>query len=140
MALSKATAGLCAGRIFDMLRAAMRLSDAAFARRIALALALLIALEGPAQADAIDGNWCSQDGRTMIIDGARITIPSGKQIAGQYSRHYFSYVVPEGEPGAGATVDMVLLSEETMRLTRGVPPGVEVSPEPEIWRRCQPVA
>jgi hypothetical protein len=94
----------------------------------------------PARADAIDGDWCHLDGRTMIIRGSAITIPSAKAITGNYSRHAFSYVIPGGEPGAGATVDMVLLNEETVRLTRGVPPGSAGESEPEIWRRCKPVA
>lgn len=108
--------------------------------RRGLAAGILIAATLPASADAIDGDWCAQDGRTMIIRGDDITIPSGKQIRGTYARHYFSYVIPDGEPGAGATVDMTLLNEDTVRLTRGVPPGSSAASEPEIWHRCKPVA
>lgn len=110
--------------------------------RIAASAALLgLALwAGPARADAIDGDWCHEDGRTMTIQGSAITIPGGKRITGEYDRHSFSYLVPDGETGAGARIDMSLLNEETMRLTRGVPPGSTAEPEPEIWRRCRPVA
>ncbi len=104
----------------------------------ALAAALMLGAATPALADVIDGDWCALDGRTMIIRGSDITIPSGKQITGNYARHYFSYVIPDGEPGAGASVDMTLLNEETVRVTRGVPPGSSAEPEPEIWRRCKP--
>ena len=103
-------------------------------------LAACVLAPQPARADAIDGNWCHEDGRTMTIDGPAITIPSGKQIVGDYDRHGFSYVIPDDEPGGGARIDMALLNEETVRLNRGVPPGSTAEPEPEIWRRCKPVA
>jgi hypothetical protein len=85
---------------------------------------------GVACADAIDGNWCAPDGRVMTIDGPAIVTPGGSQITGNYSRHAFAYVVPPGEGDAGATVLMVLLNEETVRLD---PPNG--APE-EIWHRC----
>jgi hypothetical protein len=96
-----------------------------------LGLAMLVAfMPGGARADAIDGNWCAQDGRVMSIDGPAIVTPGGSQISGNYSRHAFSYVVPPGESGAGATVLMILLNEETVRLAPG-----NGAPE-EIWHRC----
>mgnify|MGYP003394224019 CR=1 FL=1 len=84
----------------------------------------------PARADEIDGNWCGPDKRLLTIQGPSITTPGGKQIKGDYDRHAFSYVVPDGEPGTGATVAMRLLNQQTMRL---LPPngGAE-----QIWRRC----
>jgi hypothetical protein len=83
-----------------------------------------------ARADAIDGNWCARDGRVMSIDGPAIVTPGGREITGNYSRHAFSYVVPPGERGAGATILMILLNEETVRLA----PGRGGSDE--IWHRC----
>lgn len=85
---------------------------------------------GPARADAIDGHWCGPDKRILSIQGPAITTPGGKRIKGNYDRHAFSYIVPDGEPGSGATVNMTLLSEELMRLH---PPngGAE-----QLWRRC----
>ena len=47
----------------------------------------------------------------MSIRGDNITIPSGKQIVGRYSRHAFDYVIPPGDSGAGDTVDIILRSE-----------------------------
>lgn len=97
-------------------------------------------LPTPALTAVMDGAWCAQDGRTMIIHGDDVTIPSGKQITGDLSAHAFSYVIPDGEPGAGADVSMSLLNQETLRVTRGVPPGTRAEPEPEIWHRCKPAA
>ena len=83
----------------------------------------------PALADAIDGDWCHADGRRLSIAGPDITTPAGNRLKGEYDRHHFSYVVPAGEAGAGATVRMVLLSELQMRLQ---PPAGEQ----QDWRRC----
>jgi hypothetical protein len=93
------------------------------------AAASLIGAAG-ARADAIEGNWCAPDGRTLTIEGPRITTPDGTVMKGDYDRHGFTYVVPAGEAGAGTQVTMVLLNEETVRLT------AEAGSGPEIWRRC----
>jgi hypothetical protein len=47
--------------------------------------ALLFA--APAQADAIDGDWCREDGKRMSIRGPDIVTPGGKAMRGDYSRH-----------------------------------------------------
>lgn len=85
-----------------------------------------------AHADAIDGEWCLGPAH-FAIDGPNILTPGGNRILGNYSRHGFSYVVPANEPGAGGEIDMVLLNEETVRLTRK-------DQAPEIWRRCKPTS
>ena len=97
---------------------------------LGLATLALSMAPGVARADAIDGNWCAPDGRVMSIDGPAIVTPGGSQITGNYSRHAFSYVVPPGESEAGATVLMILLNEETVRIAPG-----NGAPE-EIWHRC----
>ncbi len=96
----------------------------------ALAGLLLVALSaGTARADAIDGDWCHADGKRLTINGPDITTPAGVTLKGAYDRHHFSYVIPAGEPGGGATVSMQLLNELNMRLT---PPAGEE----QQWRRC----
>jgi hypothetical protein len=95
------------------------------------ALALSMATSS-ARADAIDGQWCLA--RSYFeINGANIRTPGGNQITGNYDRHGFNYVVPVNEEGAGIQIVMVLLNEETVRLTRGSQP-------PETWKRCKPVS
>ena len=86
----------------------------------------------PAFADAIDGNWCHNDGRHISIRGPEIVTPSGKRMEGQYSRHWFNYTVPAPEPGAGQAVQMTLLNENTVHLRLGD------TGTPETWVRCQP--
>lgn len=83
-----------------------------------------------AQADAIDGSWCYK-GRHLAIEGPSILIPSGKQITGDYDRHGFIYKVPPGDKGAGTSIFMGILDDETMELRVG-----SQEAQPEIWRRC----
>ena len=78
---------------------------------ILLVAAAMLLQTGVGYADAIDGDWCSTDGMRMSIRGEKITIPSGKQIEGNYSRHAFDYVDPAGENGSGDVVSIILRSE-----------------------------
>lgn len=95
-----------------------------------MALVALAALfGGPALADAIDGDWCHADGRRLSISGPDIVTPGGTRLKGDYDRHHFSYVVPAAEPGAGATIYMILMGELQLRLK---PPAGEE----QLWRRC----
>ena len=92
----------------------------------------LLAFAHPALADAIDGDWCRADGKRMTIRGSAIVTPGGQQTSGDYTRHFFSYVVPAGEAGAGATVSIQLLGEYLAHARQGADPAVQE------WRRCQP--
>jgi hypothetical protein len=98
---------------------------------LSIAFGLLL-FTGPAFADAIDGDWCHNDGRRFAIRGPEIVTPGGKRMAGNYSRHWFNYVVPAPEPGAGATIFMTLIDENTVQLRL----GDNASAKPEEWRRC----
>jgi hypothetical protein len=102
------------------------------ARALAAAF-LLLAGSGSALADRIDGDWCRADGKRMSIHGPDIVTPGGKQIQGDYTRHFFSYVVPAGEAGAGETVAITLLSEYLAHARQG---GVDAPVQ--VWNRCQP--
>jgi hypothetical protein len=93
-------------------------------------LVVWLGLGQPVRADAIDGDWCQANGKRMSIRGPAIVTPGGQQTSGNYDRHFFSYVVPAGETGAGATVEIQLLSEELARERQGGDPA-----ERE-WRRC----
>ena len=98
-----------------------------------VAAMILALIAGPALADAIDGDWChTSDGRRLTIRGPEIITPGGKKRQGDYGRHSFSYVVPAPEPGAGGTVFMSLLNEETVSLRVGAA-GAD-----ETWQRCSP--
>ena len=83
-----------------------------------------------ARADAIDGNWCRSDGKRMSIRGSEIVTPGGSKTLGDYSRHFFSYVVPSGEPGAGNKVAISLQNEYLAHAREGNDPAIQE------WRRC----
>ncbi|MGH6921376.1 MAG: hypothetical protein ACREJ0_27185 [Geminicoccaceae bacterium] len=91
---------------------------------------VLAGLSDPALADQLDGDWCFPgDGRNLNIQGDDIITPSGTKTTGDYRRHTFSYVVPDGDPGAGGEIFMSQLNDLTMVLRQ--PDGTE-----ETWKRC----
>jgi hypothetical protein len=97
-----------------------------------LGLSTLVLAIPSARADAIDGAWCHDPAQRMVINGPSIVTPAGTKTQGDYARHYFSYVVPAGDPGAGSTVQMRLLNEETVQVRAGENAPVET------WHRCGP--
>jgi hypothetical protein len=101
-------------------------------RLLILVAAAMLLQTGISRADAIDGDWCSTDGLRMAIRGEKITIPSGKQIEGNYSRHAFDYVIPAGENGSGDVVSIILRSEY-LALSRQGP----VEAPFRAWHRCK---
>lgn len=103
-------------------------------RLLVATLALTAAPAGPAFADAIDGNWCHDDGRRFSIRGPEIVTPGGKRMEGNYSRHGFSYQAPAPEQGAGQTIVMTLANENTVFLRY----GENAAGGQETWRRCAP--
>jgi len=105
--------------------------EADFMTKMALFSIVLagIFLTFPAQADAIDGDWCSKSGRHPSIEGPKIKTPGGKHITGNYDRHGFDYVIPKDESGSGQKAVMVIHDDETMEMTIG-------KGKPHIWKRC----
>ena len=99
---------------------------------VAGTLVAIVGFSGAALADAIDGDWCGTNGKRMSIRGPAIVTPGGKQASGNYTRHFFSYVIPADETGAGATVEIQLLNEYLAHARQSGEPSVQE------WRRCQP--
>jgi hypothetical protein len=92
----------------------------------------------PALADVIDGHWCFQDGNRISIQGAAIITPGGSRIEGEYSRHFFTYVVPQADLGAGQTVSMTLMNEDTVHLRIGTTSSYASDAPVQVWHRCGP--
>ena len=92
----------------------------------------------PAQADYIDGNWCYRDGRTFSINGPTIVTPGRSRLAGRYTRHSFTYVVPDTEPNAGTKVAMTQLNQMTIHVTEETTPGSGETSPIQVWKRCTP--
>ena len=106
---------------------------------LGIAAGAIIALcPGLARADAIDGNWCSAEGKRISIEGPAIVTPAGTATHGNYSRHYFTYEVPPSDPGAGQTVYMALLNENTVHLTMASEAQKAQQTAVEVWHRCPP--
>lgn len=104
-----------------------------FATAVAAAWVFAAIAAAPARADAIDGHWCAEDGRYLNIRGPVLTTAGGRRVDGDYTRHGFRHVVPDGEPGAGADAVLTLVSDRVVHRVVGAAGGA-----PEIWRRCAP--
>lgn len=103
-----------------------------------ISYALMMAGAPTAWADVIDGHWCFPDGQRIFIQGPAVVTPAGSHIEGDYSRHFFSYVVPPSDPGAGQTVSMSLVNEETVHLRIGSQPAYSADGPMQVWHRCGP--
>jgi len=89
-----------------------------------------------AHADAIDGNWCAGDGRSLTIDGSSIHTPTGAELTGEYTRHAFRYIGEIGSAEEAHDVRMQLWADDELRIDR----IVDGAPQPqETWRRCKPI-
>ena len=100
---------------------------------LGVAAAAFLAGIGDARADQIDGNWYFRDGRSLSINGPQTVTPGGARMTGDYHRHGFTYVVPAAEPGAGGTVVMNQLDEQTVEVILAT--GAARGPV-ETRRRC----
>jgi len=97
---------------------------------LVLSLVLVLGYSASAVADAIDGDWCHDDGRRFSIKEAVIVTPGGASLQGDYTRHSFQYFSPPSEPLAGNRVSMILRGETSVEVHREGMNGTEV------WRRC----
>jgi hypothetical protein len=101
-------------------------------RVVAIAALLVCLAAADARADAIDGDWCHSDGRSLTINGAAIRTPTGVSMTGSYGRHDFSYVAPSGDANNGRTIAMRLMDENTVSVRIS---GAEAPAQ--IWKRCR---
>jgi hypothetical protein len=104
---------------------------------IAAALAVLAICASPARADKIDGDWCHLDGRHFTINYRDLITPGGHHVTGDYGRHSFSYIVPDGEPDSGHTINMMLVNEQTVYLRIN---GTDAAAPPQVFKRCEQVS
>ncbi len=109
------------------------LSRAVIGSAVIVSAIFMLAL--PARADRIDGDWCSNGGERLSIDGPAIVTPGGTKMSGNYERHSFSYTVPVPEKDAGSRIEMSQQSEQTMTLRRHA--ASSNTPPLEIWKRCE---
>lgn len=88
---------------------------------------------GIAHADALDGDWCSEEGNKLTIDGKIITTPAGRTIEGVYGRHRFQYTAPVGGWKSGKDIDIRQYSDTRMVLKAGDERETE-------WRPCEHIS
>lgn len=95
-------------------------------------LAATLCWPASVRADAIDGDWCSEEtGKRISIKGPAVVTPGGTMMQGDYTRHSFSYTAPVGEAAAGQKVEMVLLNETNVQVRSA---GSDLPPS--VWHRC----
>lgn len=109
---------------------------------MALAALLSLALSSAAdlaEADGLDGRWCSPDGRRVTVSGLTVITPAGREVTGRYSQKAFAFVMPAREWDGGKTIWMELKAPNSARVSvqspyhEGPPPHV-------LWRRCPDIS
>lgn len=95
-----------------------------------LVLTLVSLTSWPALADSLDGDWCNPEDGKLTIEGNTIITPSGNALAGEYGRHRFVYIAPEGDWNGGKRIVIQQFSDEMMELSVG-------DGHPHKWRPCQ---
>jgi hypothetical protein len=98
-------------------------------------LPLFLLMATPAAADAIDGDWCSVEGKHLTIHGPEITTPDHTTLQGEYHRHEFKYNAPATDRDAGTSYYLQLYSEEEMNIYVIGPDGRPG--DPALWKRCE---
>ncbi len=102
-----------------------------------IGLAIMLGSGVAAHADSIDGTWCSErDYRQMTITGPNATLPGGRHIIGEYTRHRFSFSIPMPDADAGKMMVLRLMGELLMVSVITSADGSMPS-EPENWKRCE---
>ena len=108
----------------------------AFPAGVIMVCAMLFGIDD-AFADAIDGTWCSErDHRQITIAGPTATLPGGRHVIGDYSRHRFSFTIPMPDADAGRVMLLRLMGEMLMISVTASADGSTPS-EPEHWKRCE---
>ncbi len=108
-------------------------------KRVLLAIAMLTFSANTVMADQIDGNWCSPDGKSISINGPRVTTAGGASVTANYNRHHIDYVIPSGEPNEGASFQADQLNDNEIRVIIAGPSSGQIG-EIEIWRSCKPIS
>ena len=108
----------------------------ALAHGLVLGLFLMMAVSArPVQAHALDGTWCSGDGRRITVDGTAVITPGGGRATGAYSQFAFSFKLPDGERPAGATIWMEPKGPNAARVST-VGRDQQGPPPHGLWHRC----
>jgi len=98
---------------------------------------------GPAAANgtdgAINGAWCSPDGKRITIDGTTVTTPGGNTVTGEDRGRAFRFVLPDGEFDAGTEIWLELEDSGNLRVSRLKDTTLGPPPHDE-WTRCDPVS
>lgn len=109
---------------------------------MALAALLSLALSSAAavaEADSLDGRWCSPDGRRITVTGLAVITPGGREVIGRYSQKAFAFVMPEREWDGGKTFWMELKTSNSARVSVQSPHH-EGPPPHDLWRRCSDIS
>ncbi len=104
-----------------------------------LAAPILLLSTQAALADRIDGNWCSAEGKSISVDGPRVTTARGTPVDANYNRHHVDYIIPTGEPDEGNHFQADQLNDDQIRVVIVRLPGGDAKPA-EIWTPCKPVS
>ncbi len=103
-------------------------------RVVVVALLLAVVPMSPASADQIVGEWCPPGGgMSLSVRNYDDVAFNGTAVKANVDRHHVDFVIPDGQPDAGASFDADQLNDEQIRVTIGTKAAV-------IWTPCKPIS
>ena len=84
---------------------------------------------------AVDGKWCSDDGRTISVNGLTVVAANGLPAVGAYTEKAFYFAEPRADGRAGPEIWMEPKGPDAVRVS--VVSEVQKEPPPhDLWSRC----
>ena len=105
--------------------------------KICFAALVLTMLASSAWGDTVDGEWCSADGRRLIIEGSEVTTPDGLKTIGNYDAHHYLFTAPPHEQDGETQIDIVLVTANSIHIRYLRETVGETEMQPERWLRCE---
>ena len=85
---------------------------------------------------ALDGQWCSGDGRTISVNGAAVVAANGLTATAVYSEKALSFTEPRADGREGPQIWMEPKGPDHVRVS--TVSALQKEPPPhDLWARCR---
>lgn len=108
------------------------------AAQLGFAAMAMASLGGTVSGDVLNGHWCAEDGRRIVIDGRNITTPDGTRVRGEYGAHHVVFLMPgTGGHSDRREADVILLSDNLAYIRVLIGEIEDHATPPEVRKHCE---